>query len=554
MFDASQAYEQAVRYHQAGHLAQAEALYGQILQAEPRHANVLCNLGVLRHGQGRLEEAAAFYRQALVNNPNHVDAQNNLGAALKDLGKPGEAIFAYRQTLRLNPNYADAHNNLGVVLRETGQVDEAIDSFQRALALIPRHAYALNNLGVALQEKNRLDEAIERHRQALAINPNYAEALNSLGYALYAQGQADEAMRCYRQALQINPRHAEAHNNLGIALFEQGRFAEAEESYRQTLVCDTSHKLARWNRSMLRLLQGDLAGGWPDYEFRWSQPGLAPRSFQQARWDGAPLAGKTVLVHAEQGLGDAIQFVRYLPLVKERGGRVIFECHRPLYDLVHGMAGVDQVIRVGDPWPEHDAQIALVSLPGLFGTTLATIPANVPYLLADPERVKRWREAIKAAVGIDARLKVGIVWQGNPKNPKDHLRSLPLKCFEPLAKVAGVKLLSLQVGAGTEQIAACQFPIIDLGRDFDPESLADLAAALVNLDLVVTVESGVAHLAGALAVPTWTLLRFVPDWRWLLERSDSPWYPTMRLYRQKERGEWAEVVARIAEDLTRDHV
>jgi tetratricopeptide (TPR) repeat protein len=545
----AQLYDQAVRCHQGGNLAQAEMLYEQILQADPRHANVLCNMGVLRHGERRLEEAAACYRQALANNPNHVDAQNNLGAALKDLGNPGEAILAYRQTLRLNPNYADAHNNLGVVLRETAQVSEAIDCFHRALALNPRHVYALNNLGVAYQDQGRLDDAIACHRQAVAINPHYAEALNSLGYALYAQGHAQEAMQCYRQALHLDPSNPEAHNNLGIALFEQGRFAEAEESYGQAMRCNPDHKIALWNRSVLRLLQGDLPGGWPDYEHRFARPGLVPRSFTQPRWDGAPLLGKTILVHAEQGLGDALQFTRYLPMVHRRGGKVIFECHPPLFNLIKGMADVDQVIRIGDPFPDFDVQISLLSLPGLFGTTLATIPADVPYLHPKPELVERWRRELAAVAGGAGSKKVGIVWQGNPKNPKDRYRSLPLKLFEPMAKVQGVKLVSLQVGAGTEQLAGNAFPIIDLGRGFDPDSLDDLAAAIASLDLVVTVESGVAHLAGALGAPTWTLLPFVPDWRWLLERSDCPWYPTMRLYRQRQPGEWPDVLARIVQDL-----
>jgi tetratricopeptide (TPR) repeat protein len=549
MMNVAQVYDQAVRCHQSGNLAQAEELYARILQIDPRHANVLCNMGVLRHGQRRLEEAAAFYRQALAHNPHHVDAQNNLGAALKDLGKPGEAIFAYRQTLRLNPNYADAHNNLGVVLRETGQVSEAIECFHRVLALNSRHAYALNNLGVAYQDQGRRDDAIVCHRQALAINPRYAEAFNSLGYALYAQGHADEAMQCYRRALQLDPNHAEAHNNLGIAQFERGEFAEAEESYRQTVRCNPDHKIALWNRSVLHLLQGDFAGGWPDYEHRWTRPGLVPRSFKQPRWDGAPLSGKTILVHAEQGLGDALQFARYLPMVHRRGGKVIFECHPPLYNLIKGMAGVEHVIRIGEPFPDFAVQISLLSLPGLFGTTLATIPADVPYLRPDPGLVERWRREIVAVAGDAGTKKVGIVWQGNPKNPKDRHRSLPLELFEPLAKVVGVKLVSLQVGAGTEQLAASAFPIIDLGRGFNPDSLDDLAAAISSLDLVVTVESGVAHLAGALGAPTWTLLPFVPDWRWLLERSDCPWYPTMRLYRQSQPGEWTDVVARIAHDL-----
>ncbi len=318
-----------------------------------------------------------------------------------------------------------------------------------------------------------------------------------------------------------------------------GRAGSLRESQAliSALATNAEHRMALWNRACLRLLQGDFEGGWPGYEHRWAQPEMVPRPFTQPRWDGSSLQGKTILVYAEQGLGDTIQFARYLPMVKERGGTVLFECQPSLMPLLSGVAGVNRQIAFGSDLPAFDVQIPLLSLPGLFGTTLATIPASVPYLKMHPKLVERWgKELIKAAdpKSVDKSspppksYRIGIIWQGS-MNQKGDRRSLPLSHFSTIASLKGVQLVSLQIGPEIGQIAGEKFPVIDLGSRFDPNSMADLAAAIMNVNLVISVDTAGAHLAGALGVPVWVTLALSADWRWLLDRSDNPWYPTMRL-------------------------
>ncbi len=344
----------------------------------------------------------------------------------------------------------------------------------------------------------------------------------------------------------------DALSNLGTIHFARGDLTEAAECYEQALRLAPENGKVLCNRAYLRLLQGDFERGWRDYEARWSQPGVTMPSLSRPRWEGAPLAGKTIFVYAEQSLGDSIQFARYLPLVKRQGGFVLFGCQPPLVGLMSRLPAVDRIVTAGEPLPAFDMQVPLLSLPGLFRTTLASIPSTVPYLSADPALVRRWHAEITGhASGPDA-VNVGIVWQGRHEHRGDRQRSLPLPLFEGLASIPGVRLWSLQVGVAAAQVATAHFSIIDLGSQFNPLSLEDVAAAMLNLDLVVTVDTGVAHLAGALGVPVWTLLPFMPDWRWLLDRTDSPWYPSMRLFRQRQPGAWPDVLAEVAGGNWRD--
>jgi tetratricopeptide (TPR) repeat protein len=558
-----------------GQLAAAIGCYRQAADANPNDADVRNNLGRALKDQGQVVGAIESYRHALRINPNHAMARNNLGIALQDQGELAEAIECFRQVLRVNPNFADANFYLGSALFEEGQLDEATRHYRQALHINPSHAEAHNNLGIALEKQGQLAEAAACFRQALCLNPNYADAHSGLGHVLIDQGQLVEAIECCRQALRINPKHAGAHINMGAALNEQGELGKADECFRQAMAIDPNNVRARLNRSCLRLLQGDLVGGWPDYEMRLALRGVVPRSFQQPRWDGSPLDGKTIFIHAEQGLGDTLLCIRYVRLVKERGGLVVLECQPSLVPLLEGVAGIDQIVPQGQPGntgadasqlPHFDVHIPLMSLPGVFGTTMSTIPGDVPYLRADPELIDRWRRELAALDGF----KIGIAWQGNPQNARDRQRSVPLNCFEPLARLQGIRLVSLQKGLGTEQLIggigklpnSSQLepgliaspsqvgPIIDFGDRLDASgAFLDTAAVMLNLDLVVTVDTAVAHMAGALGVPTWVVLPFTPDWRWLLERSDSPWYPTLRLFRQKRTGEWGEVFERIAAEV-----
>ncbi len=539
-----------------GKVVEGIGCYLQALRLSPNHADAHNNLGIARVLQRQYAEAVKCFQTALSLDPNNANNHINLGNVLKDQGQFAEAAECYRQALRLKPDHATAHNNLGLVLVSQGQIADAIESFRQALKINPAYATAHNNLGNALQDLGLTEEAISCYRQALQISPNNANVHNNLGSALVSAGSLGEAVDSYKQALQINPKHADAFNNLGIALVGQGRLTEGIDGFESALAINSEHRMSLWNRACLRLLQGDFEGGWPGYEHRWAQPEMVPRPFGQPRWDGSSLQDKKILVYAEQGLGDTIQFARYLPMVKALGGTVLFECQPSLVPLLSGVAGVDQQIAFGSELPAFDVQIPLLSLPGLFGTTLATIPANVPYLKAHPKLVERWGKELKQAAKLKRAdkgplakaFRIGIIWQGS-MNQKGDRRSLPLSHFAAIAALEGVQLVSLQVGPGIDQIAGANFPVLDLGSRFDPNSLADLAAAIMSVDLVITVDTAGAHLAGALGVRVWAALALSADWRWLLDRSDNPWYPTMRLFRQHRFGDWEGVFARIEERL-----
>ena len=457
--------DMAAAYHESGNALQAQALCRQILQADPGHAAAHHLLGLTAHQTGNHADAIALIRRAIVLNPANDDCHFNLGIIFMKLGQRTEAIDCYRQALRINPNHAMAYNNMGNVLMDERQLEEATKCYRQAVRINPGSAIMAYNLGNALRDQGQLAEAALCYRQAIANDPRHADAHNNLGGIHKMQKRVAEAVTCYRQALGINPQLAGAYLNLAVALGEPEQLAEAAECYQQALrlvpdYVDARHNLSMalmvlgrvveateqneqglrlqpdygpglWQRALLRLLKGEFEGGWQDYEQRWSQPNQSPPSFKQPRWDGSPLAGKTVLVHAEQGLGDTVQFVRYLPMIKERGGTVLFQCQRGLVEICTGMRGIDQLAAVGAPLPPYDVQVALLSLPGIFGTTLATIPAPVPYLRADPGLVNRWAQELAALDG----LRVGIVWQGRTQHMADRYRSVPLTRFEPLTRL-----------------------------------------------------------------------------------------------------------------------
>ncbi|HXG11259.1 MAG TPA: tetratricopeptide repeat protein [Gemmataceae bacterium] len=512
-------------------------------------AGVYLDEGVALAQQGKPDEAVARFQEALRLRPDYAEAHYNIGIVRAEQGRTDEAIASYREALRLNPDYAPAHINLGAVLARQGKLDEAIACHRQALRLLPDSAEARINLAAALCDRDQLEEACNLLQEAVRLAPERPEAHCNLGTVLSRQGKFDEAAACFEQALKLRPGYADALLNLGGVLLDQGKPAEAAAAFQRLLCFKPDHPHAHKNLSMVWLRMGDFERGWPEYEWRWRCGELTPRSFPQPRWDGAPLHGRTILLHAEQGLGDAIQFIRYAALVKERGGRVVVECSRPLVSLLRRCPGVDEVVARGATLPVFDVHAPLLSLPGIFRTTLNTIPARVPYLFADPEQEQRRRRELEAIPG----LKVGIAWQGNPKHREDRRRSVPLERFESLAQVPGVRLVSLQKGPGADQLRELRgrFEVIDLGPQMQEESwtLTDTAAVVANLDLVVSVDTAVAHLAGAMGMPVWVALPFASDWRWLLNREDSPWYPTMRLFRQTRPGDWDGVFQRLTEAL-----
>jgi len=529
---------------QQGKLAEAVACYQEVVRLQP-DAAAHANLGLLLSNLNQLPEATAELRQSLRLQPSSSRTHNQLGMVLHRQGQLDEAIACYRQALRLEPSFAQAYSNLGIPLKAQGHLDEAIHCHQQAVRLQPDFANGHCNLGAALQAQGKWAEALACYNQAVHLQPDHAQAHYNQGEVHWEQGQLDEAAACYRQALRFHPNLAEAHNSLGTVSQVRGQLAEAAACFDQALRLQPDLAQAHFNRSMLRLLQGSFGPGWSEYEWRWQCQDFPKCTFHQPRWDGSPLLGRTILLYAEQGLGDSIQFIRYAVLVKQRGGRVVLECSPLLLPLLARCPGVDQAVASGAARPGFAVQAPLLSLPGIFGTNLATIPAEIPYLIADPVRVDRWRGQLAGVPGC----KVGIVWQGRPSHKWDRWRSILLAQFAGLAQVPGITLISLQVGPGSEQRVTVPFTVTDLGGQLDPASLEDLAAVLVNLDLVVTIDTAAAHLAGALGVPVWVLLHAVPDWRWLLEGEGSPWYPGMRLFRQTRQGEWTDVFERLAAEV-----
>ena len=532
-----------------GRRDEAEKRFRQALRLKPDEGEATARLGVLLAVAGRLDEAIALLKQAAVLRPTDAAVHQNLGVALAQQRKPEEAARALAEAVRVKPDYAEAFYNLGNVLQTMGRREEAMAKYQEAVRLRPKYGEAFNNLGLLLTEAGRHGEAAVLLQQAVRLRPQAAEGHNNLGLAYTSLGRFAEAEGCFREALRLDPGYVEGHNNLGSVYKEQGRLEEALACYDLALRFDPQSASTRYNRSLALLQNGDYEEGWKEYEWRWKRKQAARRAFRQPRWDGSSLEGRTILLWCEQGLGDAIQFVRYAPLVKARGGCVVLECPAFMMPLFSSCAGIDALVGEGTPHPDFDVQAPLMSLPGLLGTTLETVPADVPYLHAEQARVEKWRMRLESVSGF----KVGVAWQGNPRHPWDRWRSFPLWKLESLAAVEGVRLVSLQVGAGTEQLQALdgRFPVEDMGKGFNAEGGAfmDSAAVMKNLDLVVTADTAAAHLAGALGVRVWVALAAVTDWRWMTAREDTPWYATMRLFRQTILGDWDGVFERIRDDL-----
>jgi Flp pilus assembly protein TadD len=526
--------------------AEAVPRFRQLLELQPHSADALYKLGRALIRLGRMDEALDALQPAVQLLPNAAEAHNDLGYALAALGHHEQATGAYRQAIVLRSNYALAHNNLGTSLVELGSLVDAVEEYQEALRLQPDYPEAHHNLGLALVALQRHEEAVRCYRQAIRLKPAFAAAHADLGVALLRQGEFAEAEKCLRRAIDITPEFAEAHSGLGALLQEQGDLEGAMVRYEEALRLKADCAFAHSCRAMIWLVQGKLEQGWAEYEWRWRCKGAVRRSFDQPQWDGSPLKGRTILLHAEQGLGDTIQFVRYASLVQERGGRVVLGCQKPLLQLLSRSPGIDQLVVEGSALPPFDVHLALLSGPHILGTTLATVPARVPYVSADPDLVEHWRRELRVLNG----LKVGIVWQGNPAYNSDRRRSIPLIEFALLARLPNVHLVSLQNGVGLDQLTLLpkDFRVLDFGDRLDQNAgpFMDTAAIMMNLDLVIAPDTAIAHLAGALGARVWVAVARNPNWRWLLGRDDTPWYPTARLFRQRENEDWSGVMQRMA--------
>jgi tetratricopeptide (TPR) repeat protein len=455
-------------------------------------------------------------------------------------GRSQQAEQVCRQILQQQPTQVTTLNLIGLLAAQRQQFDQAIAHYQQVLVLQPQHLEAQNNLGIALAAQGNFDQAIATYQQALALQPEVPEILVNLGNALQEIEAFDRAIAVYQQALKLRPDLAAAHKNLAHVLRMQGKLAAAMPHHKRTLALTPNDAEAHFGFAFTQLIAGDLAAGFAEYEWRWRLKYNPPRSFPQPLWDGSPLAGRTLLLYSEQGFGDTIQFIRYVPLLSTQG-RVIVECQPLLLRLLQTIPNLVAITQ-GELLPPFDLHAPLLSLPHRMGTTLDTIPAAVPYLQSSDSQVSGDRPPLPIPAGI--RFKVGIAWAGDPKNPINRRRSCPLDPFLDLLKLPGIALYSLQKGAEAAELRQINQPrLIDLSDRL--QDFADTAAAVQQLDLVIAIDTAVVHLAGALAHPVWVILPFAPDWRWLLHRSDCPWYPTMRLFRQPCPGDWSAVFANI---------
>ncbi len=436
-----------------------------------------------------------------------------------------------------------AHDNRGNALQKLNRFEEAVTSFDRAIELRPDFARAHSDRGHALQMLKRHAEAAASYDRAIELRPDFATAYSDRGSVFYALNRFEEALADFDRAITVQPSYAVAHYNRGLALHELLRCEEAVASYERAIDLRPDFAEARLNQSLSRLLLADFDRGWQGYEWRRKvkSPGNTWRNFVRPQWFGREnISGKTILLPAEQGFGDTIQFCRYVPLVVARGARVVLEVLTPLAELMTALDGPSQIVCKNDPLPDYDLHCPLLSLPLAFGTQLATIPSAVPYLRAPAPGVMEW----DARLGPKHRPRIGLAWSGEPTHPNDHNRSIPLSCLISLLDVDAT-FVSLQkdVRIKDATVLRARGDLLHFGDAL--KNFADTAALVANLDLVISIDSSVAHLAGALAKPAWVLLPFVPDWRWLLDRTDSPWYPTVRLFRQDDTRAWENVVARV---------
>jgi Flp pilus assembly protein TadD len=497
---------------QAGDSARATFIFEQVLKAAPEEPRALNGLGVLAINANRLAAAEDYLRRAIAAWPSDAAFHNNLCEVYRQLGRLDEAAECCHKALALAPNSPQLHNNLAVVLKQHGEFDLALKSFQRAIELNPTAGHCYYNLANCYSELHRLDLAEAAFQRAIELEPQSYDIHNNIANVLELQGKWSQSLDHLNESLRLRPDYANSHRN----------------------------------RALLNLLLGNFAEGWSEYEWRWQVPGVKLPAFPRPRWQGESLEGRTILLCSEQGLGDAVQFIRYAPMVQARGAQVIVQCPGMLHRLLSTTPGIDHFAAAEGSPEMFDYFVPMLSLPGLFETRVETIPANVPYVFAEPDRIAKWGQELAAIEGF----KVGIAWQGNPGFGGDYYRSVRLAELAPLAAVPNVKLFSLQKGTGAEQVAGVSWPIVDWTDRLDRDAaFVDTAAMIMNLDLVITTDTSIAHVAGALGARVWVALQYSPNWRWLLERSDCPWYPSMRLFRQPRFGDWPSVFAQVAAEL-----
>ena len=539
--------QEGLALHRQGNLGSAKQIYEKILKKQRNHFDALHLLGIVYMQVEQNEESVKFFNKALQISKTNAEVLNNRGVALQKLRRFDNALKSYNEALRIKPDYVEAANNLGATLHLLNRFDEALTSFDTALRIKPDYAEALNNRGNVLQDLKRLNDALASYDEALRIKPDYLKALNNRGATLHELKRFDDALKTYDEALQIKSDFAEVIYNRGNVLQELIRFDDALASYDEALNIEPNYTEATWNKSLLLILTGNYLDGWMLYESRLEKEDLKTNypTYPQLAWRGQDdIRGKKILIHSEQGLGDSIQFIRYLDQIHQLGAEIILEVPKTLATLANTIKTPITVIEKGSKLPEFDAYCPLLSLPYVFKTTVDTIPSVVPYLFADKKKVSEWNHRL----GVKTRKRVGLVWSGSTVHKNDHNRSIPLEIFTDLLKLP-VEWHSLQNEYRTkDKNFLDSHPEIRQHQE-ELGDFADTAALIECMDLVISVDTSVAHLAGALGKTTWILLPFIPDFRWMLEREDCPWYPTAKLLRQDVERDWKKVIIKLMREL-----
>ncbi len=549
-FNIAQTVQDAVALHQQGRLREAEKLYARVLKAAPAHFDALHLLGLVKAQSGQMGEAYRLMSAALKINSQAPDALMNLANVLHALKRDAEALGCLDKALALRPGDPDALLNRGNALLTLDRPQEALDSFVQALVRNPRHANALLSRGTALAALGRTEQALADYDACLALAPAHPVALYNRGNALSDLGRYDDAIASFDRALVAAPDYVKAWHNRGRALLALKRHQDAVESFGKAIALQKDYADAHFNRALALLTLGDLAPGFTEYEWRWKRTGMtdARRGYGRPLWLGEyPLARKTILLHAEQGLGDTIQFARYAPLLARAGATVVLEVQAELKSLLAGLEGVASCHARGETLPAYDVHCPLGSLPLAMKTEAANIPADIPYLRADEAHLAKWRPRLEALPG----KRVALAWAGNASHANDRNRSIDLKLLEPLLSLDGISFVSIQreLRAHDAEHLARHPRVTHLGGELS--DMADTAAVAALADLTIAVDTAVVHLAGSLGRPVWVMLPFAPDWRWTLSGEHSPWYPQARLFRQPALADWASVIATLRVELAR---
>lgn len=520
--------------------------YDKAISLNPAYPEAYINRGVALQELRHLEEALSSYDMAIAINPRYADAYSNRGNVLQELKRTEEALACYERAIAIEPNYAEGYSNRGVALHKLKRFEEAIVSYGVAIDIYPHYTKALTNRGVALHDLKRLSEALADYEQVIAIDPSYVDAYSNLGNLLNELNRLEDALDCYDKAIEIRPDFTDAHINRGITLQELKRIEDALESFDKAISLENENAEAYWNKSLTLLLSGNFKQGWELYEWRLKRESFSflKRNLFSTLWNGNEnIQGKTLLLHTEQGLGDTIQFCRYVNLVKSLGAKVVLEAPESLLGLLSGLKGVDQLIEIGNDLPLFDYHYPLMSLPLAFKTNLTNIPSYNAYLTSTSQKCEEWN----LRLGVKSKPRIGIAWRGSNIHKNDHNRSLTLQQLLPHLNSC-YEFVSLQKEVCNEDKELIVFNGIrhfgELIKDF-----TDTAAICELMDLVISVDTSVAHLSGAIGKSTWVLLPYAPDWRWLLNREDSPWYRSIRLFRQGKSREWPSVLHNVFNSL-----